>query len=305
MLIIGGGPAGSNAASVLAAHFHRMPEKARALPGARRAAAALALIALLPACGLAREEPLWEIGLGTGVLGYENYRGADSSHVFPIPVITFAYNGPILKADKDGLHGALLHQPWLEVNLSFDATLPVSNDATRSGMVQLKPTVEAGIATDVHLWRSEDRSIKLDLRIPIRSAFTLQAPPEDIGWTLTPGFNLQVSTTSMNDWRLGVYLGPLFANRRYNDYFYSVPERNATAERPAYTAAGGYAGSQLLVDLSKHYPHYWIAGFVRYDTLDGAVFEGSPLVQRKYYWSAGFVISWTVARSAREVEVYD
>jgi outer membrane scaffolding protein for murein synthesis (MipA/OmpV family) len=280
------------------------PAPKRRTAGVAPAAAAL-LATLAPAHGEAHQEPLWDIGLGIGALGYEDYRGADSAHLFPIPVITIAYNGPIFKADKDGLHGSLLEQSWFDITLSFDATLPVSNDATRSGMDHLDPTVEAGVSADFHLWKSADHAIKLDFKIPVRSAFTLQAPPEDIGWTLTPGFDLQVSTPPMNGWKLGVYTGPLFANRKYNDYFYSVPARNATPGRPAYEAAGGYAGTQLVLDLNKHFPRYWIAGFIRYDTLDGAVFEDSPLVQRKYYWSAGVIISWSVARSSRWVEVPD
>ncbi len=265
--------------------------------------------ALLAALGTVRaeahQEPLWDIGLGIGALGYEDYRGADSSHLFPIPVVTISYNGPVFKADKEGLHGDVFHRSWFEINLSFDATLPVSNDATRSGMVELSPTVEAGLSADIHLWKSADHSVKLDFKIPMRTAFTLQAPPRDIGWTLTPGFNLQLSPPAMNRWKLGLYTGPLFANHKYNDYFYSVPERNATATRPAYEASAGYAGSQLVIDLSKHFPRYWIAGFVRYDTLEGAVFEDSPLVQRKYYWSAGIILSWSVARSSKWVEVPD
>ena len=140
----------------------------------------------------AAEQPLWEVGLGIGVLGYDNYRGADTSHVYPIPVPYVAYNGPILKADQEGVRGFLFDRKWVEVNLSGDFTMPVSNDRTRSGMPQLKATVEAGIMVDFHLWRSEDSRIKLDLRVPARQAFTLQMPPQPIGWTLTPGFRLRV-----------------------------------------------------------------------------------------------------------------
>ena len=48
---------------------------------------------LAPAAGRAAEEPLWEVGLGVGVLGYDDYRGANSSHVYPVPVPYVLYNG--------------------------------------------------------------------------------------------------------------------------------------------------------------------------------------------------------------------
>jgi len=267
------------------------------------------LIALI-AAGLwsaptrAAQEPLWEVGLGIGVLGYDDYRGANSSHVFPVPVPYVLYNGPIWRADLEGVRGRLFNRPWVELNLSFDESLPVSNDRTRSGMPELKPTIELGASLDFHVWRSEDSRIKLDFKVPLREAFTFQSPPLAIGWTLTPGFKLtSADPLGRAGWKAGFYLGPLFADRHYNDYFYSVAPQNATASRPAYEAAGGYAGTQFIADLSKRYPKVWVAGFVRYDTLAGAVFEDSPLVQREHYWSAGIVIAWMIGRSSHMVEV--
>ncbi len=252
----------------------------------------------------AAEQPLWEVGLGIGVLGYDNYRGADTSHVYPVPVPYLAYNGPILKADQEGVRGFLFDRKWVEVNLSGDFTMPVSNDRTRSGMPQLKPTIEAGVMVDFHLWRSDDSRVKLDLRVPVRQAFTLQMPPQPIGWTLTPGFRLRVKDPcGLTGWTAGVYTGPLFANRHYNDYFYTVPPQNATASRPAFQATGGYAGTQLDVDLTKRFPHYWVGAFLRYDSLAGAVFEDSPLVQRDHYWAAGIFAAWMIGKSSRTVEI--
>ena len=253
----------------------------------------------------AKEEPLWEIGLGVGVLGYEDYRGAGSSHVYPVPVPYLVYNGPFLKADKDGLHGALFRQRWVELNLSFDATTPVSNDRTRSGLTDLRPTVEAGLSLDFHLWRSDDKRFKLDFKIPMREAFTLQAPPQAIGWTLTPGFDVAVLDPALGGWKLSSFIGPLFASKQYNDYFYSVPAQDASPGRPAYEASGGYAGTQFNWTISRRYPKRWVALYLRYDTLAGAVFEDSPLVRRQYYWTAGLFVSWVVGRSSRMVEVAD
>ncbi len=267
-------------------------------------AALSAAVFLWPAPTRATEEPLWEIGLGIGGLGYDDYRGANSSHVFPIPVPYVVYNGDFLKADHEGVHGTLFNQPWAELKLSFDATLPVSNDRTRSGMPQLKATVEGGAELNFHLWRGDDPRTKLDFKVPVRQAFTVQAPPQPIGWTLTPGFRLEIADPlGYGGWTLGTYTGPLFANRHYNDYFYSVAPQNATESRPAYQAAGGYAGTQFVIDAWKRYPNYWVGAFVRYDTLAGAVFADSPLVPSEHYWSAGFVIAWIIGRSSHRVEV--
>jgi outer membrane scaffolding protein for murein synthesis (MipA/OmpV family) len=262
--------------------------------------------AFAPMCGRAGEEPLWEIGLGVGVLGYDDYRGADSSHVYPVPVPYVLYNGAFLKTDRDGVHAQLFDQDWVQLKLSFNATTPVSNDRTRSGMPELRPTVEAGISLDFHLWQSGDARVKWDLRMPLRSAFAIESPPQAIGWTFSPGFALDlVDHVGYDAWKLGFLAGPLVANRRYNSYFYSVQPQYATPSRPEYQASGGYAGTEFLTALSKRFPKYWVGAFMRYDSLAGAAFEASPLVQRDHYWTAGFGVAWPIRTSSQRVNVSD
>jgi outer membrane protein len=254
----------------------------------------------------AADEPLWEVGLGVGAFAYDDYRGADSTHAYPVPVPYVIYNGDILKADRDGLHASLFHYPLVELKLSFNATAPVSNDRTRNGMPQLKSTVEAGGSLDFHLWRSDDQKIRWDLRMPLRWACAVESPPEGIGWTFSPQFAWDFHDPfGREGWRVGFLAGPLFANHRYNSYFYSVPSQYATPTRPEYEASGGYSGTELLTSLSKRFPKFWIGAFVRYDTLAGSTFEDSPLVQRDHYFSAGIGIAWLLASSSHRVQVAD
>jgi outer membrane scaffolding protein for murein synthesis (MipA/OmpV family) len=55
--------------------------------------------------------------------------------------------------------------------------------------------------------------------------------------------------------------------------------------------------------ISKRFRHYWVGGFLRYDTLSGATFESSPLVKRPNAVSAGLAISWVFGESSRLVNV--
>ena len=152
---------------------------------------------LLAACcanpALPKEEPLWEYGLGVGAVAFEDYRGSDTSHVYPLPVPYVLYNGAFLKADRDGVRGTLFNQDRVGMNLSFNLTTPVRNDRERRGMPDLRPTVEIGPSLELHLLRSDDARIKFDLRMPLRAAFTVEAAPRMIGWTFTPRFNLDVA----------------------------------------------------------------------------------------------------------------
>ena len=255
---------------------------------------------------MARDEPLLELGLGVGAIAFADYRGSDTVHAYPLPVPYVVYRGKFFKADRDGVRGTLFDQDWVELNLSGNATTPVKNDRARSGMPDLKSTVELGPALNFHLLRLDETRVKFDLRLPLRAAVTVEASPRYIGLTFTPQFALDiVDPLGFHEWNAGFLAGPLFADNRYHDYFYAVAPRYAQPTRRQYDAVGGYAGSQAITALSKRFPKYWVGAYVRYDTLSGAAFAGSPLVQRNSYWSAGFGFAWMIHTSAQMVVVAD
>ncbi len=271
----------------------------------------LGLAALaLTACVAARADdpalpdlkPLWEFGLGAGALVFNDYRGSDTSHVYPIPLPYFVYRGRILRSDENGLRGRLFNQDRIELNFSVNGTTPVRNDSARHGMPDLRPTLEVGPALDVHVWRSAGERLKLNVRVPVREAFTIGPSPRAIGVFEAPNVNLDIAQLpGLTGWNLGLLAGPLYAVRSYDDYFYSVGAQYAAPGRPAFAAHGGYAGTQTLFSLSRRYPSWWIGAYVRYDTLAGASFADSPLVQTRGYWTAGFGVAWMIAKSTRLV----
>ena len=273
--------------------------------------AATPLFAGLLACccalsAAAKEEPLWELGLGAGAVAFEDYRGSNTVHAYPIPVPYILYNGKFLKADREGVRGTLLTEDRLQVNLSFNLTTPVRNDRIRDGMPDLRSTVEAGPSFDLNLFRSDDAKVKFDLRMPLRAAMTVEASPKLIGWTFTPRFNLDIGDPfGVVGWNLGLLAGPLFADHRYNSYFYSVAPQYATAARPEYQAHGGYAGTETLAALSKRFPRVWVGAYARYDSLADAAFLPSPLVQTRRYWTAGFGFAYMIKQSSRMVQAPD
>ena len=137
----------------------------------------------------------------------------------------------------------------------------------------------------------------------MRWALRIGGSPRDVGLVFSPRLNLDVADPGgFAGWRLGTLLGPIFADRRNNAYYYDVAEAFASAERPAFASAGGYAGSQWVVALSKRYPRHWVGLFARYDTLRGAAFADSPLLRSRHMWAAGFAISWIIGESATQVE---
>jgi len=271
---------------------------------------AAALCAALMAAGAASAQqlPLWEVGLGAGALSFPDYRGSDRRQTYVLPVPYIVYRGEFFKADRNGVRGIFFNSDRVDLNVSVNASAPVdsSDNPTRAGMPDLKPTIEMGPSLDITLWRSAVRRMKLDLRLPARAAFTVESNPKFIGWLFTPRVNLDIADVAgLSGWNMGLLAGPLYGDRKQHDYFYAVAPQFATAERPAYEAHRGYAGMQFLASMSKRFPSFWLGGFVRYDTLSGATFEDSPLVKRKNYLAGGLAISWIFGESSRKVDAIE
>jgi MipA family protein len=263
------------------------------------------LLAGLSAAAVADQKPLWELGVGASALYFPDYPGSDQSSLYVIPVPYFVYRGDFFKADRDGIRGILFDSDRIEFNLSLGASLPVKSDQNqaRKGMPDLQPTVEIGPSLDINLWRTNDHRYKLDLRLPVRMAFTVSGGVQDVGWVFSPRLNLDiVDFAGFSGWNLGLLAGPMFGSERNNAYFYSVAPQYATVERPPFDANGGYAGSQFLMALSKRYPKFWLGAFARWNGLQGAVFADSPLVKRENAFSAGVAIAWILGESSTRVE---
>jgi MipA family protein len=279
----------------------------RPLEGLARAALLwVALTLSIPA--RAASLPLWEFGLGVGGLFFNDYRGASTRHVYPAPVPYFVYRGEFLRADRDGVHGRLFNRRYLELDFSVNATAPVfsRSSAVRAGMPNLEPTIELGPALLWHLWRSEEDRLRLDVHLPLREAITVASPPQAIGLIFAPSLNLDSQPGGrLTGWNFGIMAGPLFAQQRYHEYFYGVAEQYATPTRPAYDAAGGYSGSQLLVSATRRFKSHWVGAYLRHDWLSGAVFADSPLVQTRSYWAGGVGFVWMISASSRMVESRD
>jgi len=259
-----------------------------------------ACAAAAPSAGA--DQPLWEAGLGIGVLRLPHYRGSDQSHTWVLPVPYFVYRGEFLRADREGARAVLLDAERLDVDISVAATAPTRSrdNRARAGMPDLSPTVEVG--PNVNYTLSRGAGWKLQARMPVRAAFTLESGPDMIGWLATPNLNLDVRTQG---WNIGVLTGPIFGTRRMNGYFFDVAPEFATASRPAYRAPGGYAGWRLVSGVSRRFGDFWMGAFVAGDSVRDARFEASPLVRKHDTVAFGLAVSWVFAESRQRVSRED
>jgi outer membrane protein len=272
-------------------------------PDRQRVMTALLLALCVAAPAQAEKKPLWEAGAGIGVLDFPDYRGSDERSTLALPVPYFVYRGDFLRVERNRVSGRLFESDRLELDVSLNASIPVDSDDNdaRRGMPDLDPAVEVGPALEIHLARDAARKYALDLRLPVRAVITTGL--DHIGWIAHPNLNLDVTDPlGWQGWRLGLLAGPIFGSREYHDYFYGVDPKFATAQRPAYEAHGGYAGSAAIAALSRRYPKFWIGGLVRLDSLSGATFEDSPLVKDRSFVTAGFAMTWILKESETQVE---
>lgn len=261
--------------------------------------------AVQPAAGL-KNRPLWELGAGVGVLYLPDYRGSDQSNAYLLPTPYFVYRGKWLKADREGTRALLVDTDRVKLDVSVGASPPTRtrNSNARSGMSALPGTFELGPDLNITLAEEPAKGWKLDLRLPVRAAITLERDPRFIGATFSPNLNLDLNDVGAG-WRLGLLTGPLFADAKNHGFFYNVGSVDANASRPSYRASGGYSGWRFLAATSRRSGDTWWGAFVRYDQLAGAAFEDSPLVRRRSVVTAGVAVSWVFATSSQRVESAD
>ncbi len=261
-----------------------------------------ALAALLLGPGLrpaaAAELPLWELGLGVAGLSLPHYRGAERSTRWLLPVPYAVYRGEVLRANRDGVKAMLFDSDTVDFDLSVAATAPSrsADEPVREGMPDLAGTLEFGPNVNLRLARGP--GWRLELRLPVRAALTLENSPRAIGWAAAPNINLD---RAIGPWNLGLQGGLLWGSRRLHGYFYDVDPAQATATRPAYRADGGSAGWQATVGLSRRDGDRWFGAFVRTGSVAGSAFADSPLVRRTQSTSFGVAFSWVLWRSERLV----
>lgn len=262
---------------------------------------------LMAYSAIAEQVPLWEVGAGVAYIDFPHYRGADERQTYVLPIPYVIYHGDLLKVDRQRVRGMLFHSEKVELDVSMSGSVPVKNNGARQGMPDLDPTFEIGPALNISLYKSASNQSQLELRLPFRAVIATDfSYLRDVGFMFQPRLNLDVQNAfGLTGWDLGMGAGPIYTDARYNRYFYGVDTIYAQPGRPAYTTGGGYAGSQLVAALTKRFPSYWVSGFVKWDMLRGAAFEGSPLVKQKDSATFGFAVSWVFEESLIRVEEDD
>jgi outer membrane protein len=271
--------------------------------------AVLVPIFSVPTIAATAEKPLWELGAGLGLLQLPDYRGSDKNRIYVLPYPYFVYRGDVLQVERERVSGRIFKTDNVVLDISLFGQVPVrsSDNDARRGMPDLDPTFELGPSLNITLLENRQEHYKLNLALPVRPAFSTNFTSlHHEGWVFSPRLSFEkADILSGTGWNLGISAGPLFADRGYNSYFYSVDPAFATASRPAYAAGAGYDGSSIIIGLNKGYNQLVFSAFVSVHFLQGAVIEDSPLVKTSYSIMSGIAVSWVFLKSAKSVQETD
>lgn len=261
---------------------------------------------LAPPPGLAFHLPLWEAGAGVGTLQVPTYRGSEKEVDVALPFPYIIYRGEVLRVDReDGIRGKLFKSDRVKFDLSIAGSIPVrdTDEGARKDMDGLDPLIEAGAELTVDLWKSTNRQQRFQFVTPFRFVYSVGDPLLKYqGWTLSPYLNYRIRRSGGGSlMRYNASFGPIYADEHFHNYFYQVRPKDVTADRPAYDADRGYSGSRITLSAFRNTKRYVIGAFVRYDNLDDAVFDDSPLVETTDYFAFGFVFGWIFGNSDKTV----
>lgn len=255
-------------------------------------------LGVMPATVFA-DKTQWELGVGIAALDIPFYPGSSQSKTYIFPVPYFVYRSERLEIDN-GLDVTLFKKPGIRFNISADLGVPVNStdSEARAGMPDLDLVVQLGPSVEITLAGGRFKPSHLRLELPVRAAIATDFGSVDsVGWIFEP----RLSYESRRPYKTGfanlISAGLRFSTEELHGYYYNVEAEFATPARPEFDAQGGYSG--LFIDYIANWrsEDFILWALLRYQNLEGAAFEDSPLVEQKDYLMLGVGLTWVFARN--------
>lgn len=246
---------------------------------------------------LKNERIEWTLGLGAGVFDYNLYPGAKATNRLVLPVPYFTFRSDRFEIDR-GIKSFLYNSETIVLDISADFGLPADSDDTqaRKGMPDLDFMVQLGPSLEFLLNDKDKNYFDVRFEIPVRVAYVTDFNSADnIGYLVEPRFSFNHRRSARTGLSQKATIGLKFATEDYHAYYYDVATEYSSATRAEFKSDAGFGGG--FVDYSIRYKTsnfvYWM--LLRYQSLNGAVFEDSPLVLKNDYYFVGIGFAWIIA----------
>ena len=244
-------------------------------------------------------ETEWTMGAGIGVFDYHLYPGAKETSRLILPVPYFTFRSPKFEIDR-GIKSFLYHSEKIVIDISADFGLPVDSDDTqaRKGMPDLDFMLQLGPSIEFLLNNKSTNYFDVRFEIPVRVAYATDFhSAENIGYLVEPRFSFNHRRSAKTGLSHKATIGLKFATQDFHAYYYDVDAEFATDSRAEFNSDGGFGGSFIKYRISYKTSDFVYWAFLRYQSLNGAEFEDSPLVLKKDYYFVGFGFAWIFANS--------
>lgn len=239
----------------------------------------------------------WELGIGLAVMDIPFYPGSSQSKTYVFPIPHFLYRSERLQIDN-GLDATLFKTPRVRFNLSADFGVPVNSQDSdaRVGMPDLDTVIQFGPSLEITLAGGRFKPDHLRLDLPLRAAIATDlSSAESVGWIFEPRLTYETRRPYKTGFTYLVSGGLRFSTEDLHQFYYNVDAQFVTPERSQFDAQAGYSG--LFVDYIANWRSesfiYW--ALLRYQNLQGAAFEDSPLVEQNDYLLIGAGVTWVFA----------
>ncbi len=184
---------------------------------------------------------MWEYGVGSGYIHYEQYPASDQFSNIALPFPTFQYRGEILRAnDREGARTYLFKKDAWSLEISGGGYPPLDSAANkaREGMEDLPFMINVGPQV-VYEPLSENWEIKVGL-------FQVTSISGDV----VKKNGAVLDTDFIYHFDFGPTQGRLSAgfkivSQELQATYFDVSGMDATTDRPAYEAKGGFLDSEF------------------------------------------------------------
>lgn len=223
---------------------------------------------------------LWSIYGFVGHFSQPAYPGASFTTQTNLVVPYFVYRGEKFQIDRRGAKVSTIKQDNFKLDL--DLGLNFGSDADevpeRAGMPNLGTILDVGPSAKITVHKLKDANIYLN--VPVRAALNLSDKFGYEGLSLNP--HISYERRDPAGWSYEASIGPVFADQKYLANYYQVDPEFVTANRAAYKAKAGLLSWRANLGVTKAVtPQLRLLGAVRYETVNGAANQDSPLVKEK------------------------
>lgn len=253
-------------------------------------------------------QPLWELGVGGGVVDTANYPSSSERNFIALVLPYAVYRGDVFRVGGGGgARAVVVEESDYEIDLSLGGAFSADSDdnTAREGMPELDFLFEIGpqliykVSETKHANGGQSR---LNARLQARAVFSTDFGRIDQrGFVFEPTLSYQQRGVLFKDTGLNLSLSLMFASEKLHDYFYQVDTEFVTDQRNEFDATGGYLGSEISASVS--FPiRKNIRGFIggSMQVHNGAANEDSPLFEKDVTYSIGAGFVWRLYESEAE-----